>query len=397
MGGLFRARLVTVDGTGYVVGCRITLRDMVTRRIAYDEAVDVELLERGIEVEFERTEIRNALRILHLDLLHLCFRQHLTAFERVTGDAVQEPCAVTVDGLVEGGAIDQRLQLCRQRHRGDDFADARVLSFAEDAIDARKVFLDDRTGRRVLQRRVERIPRLQVRLELVFGMSLVEVTLQRAVVLFDQEFRKLQHIGRPVHLVEDFDLRVREVGTERTALRHSVENRQRLFVIAAPGVKIGLKFSQGFGHTLRGVHGEFGFDFLPFLAICQQAGIQCELVVLSVPLAKQFFVNTHGLVRIVVLVGEPGVPAAHDEIVSVAREPWLQPFIGFLVGVDLDQHAERIHHEGRFVDIEIGRLGQEPKRIPIAAGLEIVRAQLVEEVGVCGFFLVRSATLEDRW
>ena len=107
MGGFLRARLVPVHRAGYVVGSRVSLGNFLAVRVANDEPVDVELLEGGIEVELQRAEIRNALCVLHLDLLQQCPRQGVTAVERIAGDAVQEPSSVAFDHCVARGAIDQ--------------------------------------------------------------------------------------------------------------------------------------------------------------------------------------------------------------------------------------------------------------------------------------------------
>ena len=107
MGGLFRARLVAVDGAGYVISCGVGLSDDLAARATHDQAVDIELLEGGIEVEFQRAEIRDTLRVLHLDLLHLRAEQVFAAVEVVSRDSVQEPGAVAIDRFIEGGTIDQ--------------------------------------------------------------------------------------------------------------------------------------------------------------------------------------------------------------------------------------------------------------------------------------------------
>jgi hypothetical protein len=107
MGSLLRARFIPVDRAGYVVSGRISFGDHFAFRAAHDEAVHVELLERRIEVELQCAEIRNTLCVLHLDLLHLRLGQGLPAAKCVTGDPIQEPGAVAVDGLIERGAVDE--------------------------------------------------------------------------------------------------------------------------------------------------------------------------------------------------------------------------------------------------------------------------------------------------
>ena len=118
--GLFRARLVAVYCAGDVVVGRLSLRDLFARRIAHDETVDIQLLERGIEVELECAEIRDTLCVLNLDLLHLRLRQRLTAVKRITRDTVEEPRTVTLNNLAVGSGIDQRLQFRRQRYHGEN-------------------------------------------------------------------------------------------------------------------------------------------------------------------------------------------------------------------------------------------------------------------------------------
>ena len=356
MGGLLRACLVPVNGTGYIVGGRVSFRDLFAIRIAHDETVDVELLECRVEVELQRAEICSALCVLHLDLLHLRPEQGFASVERITGDPIQEPGAVAFDSLVERRIVDERAKLDRQGNRSESFADTCVLSFAEDVVYAREVILDDGTGRRIFQRGIERFFRFQVRLELVFRVSLVEVALEGTVVLFDEQIREPQHVGRPVQLVEHFDLCVGEVGTERTVRDDAVEHRECFLVVPASAVKLRLQFPQSLGHALRGIPGKLGFDLIPVFPIGQEACIQRKLVVFTITLAEQIRVDTQGLVSIVVLVGEPGVPAAYDEIVAVTREPRLPPCVSFLVGVDLDEYAKRIHDVSRLAGIEVGGL-----------------------------------------
>ena len=61
--GLLGARLVAVDRTGHVVGRRVSLGQDLAVAVPDDELVDEKLFEGGVEIEFQRAELTDALRV----------------------------------------------------------------------------------------------------------------------------------------------------------------------------------------------------------------------------------------------------------------------------------------------------------------------------------------------
>ena len=318
--GLLGARFVTVHGTGHVVRVRVAFGDRIAGRVSYDQAIDVELLERGIEVEFDRAELFDATCILDLDLLQVCLAERLVAVERVAGDAVDEVGPVTFHATIEWCFGDAGVQRCRERHRGKGGTYAGILAFAEYAGNTRDVLLDSGIGRRIPERRVERLARLAIRPEPILGITFIEVAFEGTIVLLDKLVRECQDLRGLIQLVVDLDLRKRVVGVERPTLGDPVQNCERFLVVALLPVQVSPQSPERLGHPFRCVFTQIGLDLLPLFAFREQTRVQGELVVLAITLAEYIVVDPNRLVDVVGLIRKPRIPALYDLIVTVVPE-----------------------------------------------------------------------------
>ena len=96
MSGLLGAGFVAVNRAGHVEGRPVALGNNFAVGIPDDKTIDIELLERRVEIEFQCAELLDALRVLNLDLLDVGLGDVVAAIEFVADDAVDVERTVAI-------------------------------------------------------------------------------------------------------------------------------------------------------------------------------------------------------------------------------------------------------------------------------------------------------------